>query len=130
MSFDSLFANPKGRTSRGQFLGALVVLLAAAAFYWFLVKGRNGQWVFVTLLFPALMLHAGRLHDMGRSAWWLIAPGALLVAAAAIWLGLVSPGAQVAAATPLAALVVSAAFVLWGALGKGQADANRFGAPA
>jgi uncharacterized membrane protein YhaH (DUF805 family) len=128
MNFDTLFVNPKGRTSRGQFIGAVVTLLAAFAFYYFLVPGRNSQWVQLTLLFPAIVLHARRLHDMGRSAWPLLVPAALIIATA--WLYLFAPGAQAKGVVAVAALVVSAGFVLWGLIGEGQAEANRFGKPA
>jgi uncharacterized membrane protein YhaH (DUF805 family) len=129
MSFDFLFVNPNGRTSRGQFVPALITLLAVVAFYAFLVTGRNATWCLVALLFPAFILHARRLHDMGHTAWLLLAPVVLMVAAFAIWLGIVSFGAQLDAAVPLIALAVSAGFALWGCIGSGQADANRFGAP-
>jgi uncharacterized membrane protein YhaH (DUF805 family) len=129
MNFESLFVNPNGRTSRGQFVAALITLLAVVALYAFLVKGRNGQWCLVMLLFPAVILHARRLHDMGHTAWLLLAPGVLIVAASAIWLRIVSLGAQFDAAVPLTALAVSAGFALWGCIGRGQAEANRFGAP-
>jgi uncharacterized membrane protein YhaH (DUF805 family) len=129
MSFDSLFASPNGRTSRGQFVPALITLLTVVALYVFLVRGRNAQWCVVTLLFPALMLHARRLHDMGRTAWLLLAPGVLLVATFAIWLHLVSLGDALDRAVPPTALVVSAGFVLWGCIGNGQAEANKFGSP-
>ncbi len=128
MSYESLFANPSGRTSRGDFIGALITLLAAAAFYFFLVKNRNGEWVLVTLLYPAAVLHARRLHDMGQTAWLLLIPGVLDVAAISLHMGHRSPELQPTAT--LAALVVSAGFVLWGLVGKGQRQANRFGEPA
>jgi uncharacterized membrane protein YhaH (DUF805 family) len=129
MNYQSLFANPAGRTSRGRFVGALIVLLLVAAFYYFLVKaGRNGEWVLFTLLYPAFVLHARRLHDMGRTAWLLIIPGALF--AAAIWLLMISGDARLGGPVTLSALAVSAAAALWGLIGKGQADANRFGEPA
>jgi uncharacterized membrane protein YhaH (DUF805 family) len=128
-SFDSLFVNPNGRTSRAAFAAALVTLLAVIAFYAFLVTGRTAQWCLAVLLFPGIILHARRLHDMGHTAWLLLVPGALMVAAFAIWLGLVRPGAPFDAAVPLAALAVFAGFALWGCVGAGQRDANRFGAP-
>ena len=127
MSFETSFANPKGRTSRGHFIGALIVLAAAVAFYEVLVKGLTGQWCLLVLLYPAFVLHARRLHDMGQTAWLLLLPGALI--AVAIWPHTASRGAF---ETPLslAALVVFAGFALWGCVGKGQADANKFGEPA
>jgi uncharacterized membrane protein YhaH (DUF805 family) len=128
MNFESVFVNASGRTSRGQFIGALVTLLVVVALYAYFVKGRSGQWSLLVLLFPAVVLHARRLHDMGRSAWLLLAPGALI--AAALWLRMVSLGAQVEVAVTLIAMVASAGFALWGLVGKGQAEANQFGEPA
>jgi uncharacterized membrane protein YhaH (DUF805 family) len=127
MNFDTLFVDASGRTSRGQFIGALITLLAAFAFYYFLVPGRNSQWVQLTLLFPAVVLHARRLHDMGRAAWPLIVPAALIVVTA--WLYLYIPGAQAKGIVKVAAAIVSAGFIVWGLIGKGQAEANRFGKP-
>jgi uncharacterized membrane protein YhaH (DUF805 family) len=128
MNFDTLFVNAAGRTARGQFVGALITLLAVFAFYYFLVPGRNSQWVQLVLLFPAIVLHARRLHDMGRAAWPLLVPGALIVATA--WLHLFNPGFSAKGIVTVAAVVVSAGFVIWGLIGKGQTEANRFGQPA
>ena len=127
--FDSVFANPNGRTSRGQFGPALVTLLAVVAFYALVIGGRNAQWCVVALLVPALILHARRLHDMGHTAWLLLVPAILMVLNFAIWLHLLSLGLQLDVAVPVAALVVSAAFALWGCIGKGQPASNSFGAP-
>jgi uncharacterized membrane protein YhaH (DUF805 family) len=129
MNFESLFVNPNGRTSRGHFVPALITLLAVVAFYAILVKGVTGQWCLVVVLFPGVILHARRLHDMGHTAWLLLAPAIVMVVAFAIWLHIVSVGAQLDAAVPPIALAVSAGFALWGCIGKGQAEANRFGAP-
>jgi uncharacterized membrane protein YhaH (DUF805 family) len=128
MSFDTLFVNPAGRTARGPFVGALIVLLAAVAFYAFLVTGRTAQFCMVVLILPGVVLHARRLHDMGLTAWLLIAPGALLLATA--WLHLYDAESQLVTPVSAVALVVTAGFALWGVLGKGQAGANRFGEPS
>ncbi len=127
MSYESLFADPNGRTSRGAFVGALITLLAAAALYFFLVRNRNGEWVLVTLLYPAAVLHARRLHDMGRTGWLLLIPGAIDITAIWLHMGSLRPALQ--PTLTLVALVVSAGFVLWGLVGKGQAQTNRFGEP-
>jgi hypothetical protein len=66
---------------------------------------------------------------MGHSAWLLLAPALLMIAAFAIWLHVISLGAQLDAAVPLIGLAVSAGFALWGCVGGGQPEANRFGAP-
>lgn len=119
MNFDTLFVNPRGRTSRGQFVGAVVTLVAVFAFYYFLVRaGRNGQWCQLVLLFPGIVLHARRLHDMGRSAWPLLLPAALIIATA--WLYLFVPEARAKGIVAAAALVVSAGFVVWGLVGKSR----------
>ncbi len=127
-SYETFFADPNGRTSRAGFIGALLPLLAAAALYFFLVKNRNGEWVLVTLLFPAAVLQARRLHDMGLTAWLLLIPGVL--DAAAIWLHMAGRLPEFQPAANWAAFVVSAGFVMWGLAGKGQPQANRFGEPA
>jgi len=129
MSFDVLYVNAAGRTSRGEFALALLMILAVAAFYAFLVKGRNAEWCLLMLLFPAVVLHARRLHDMGQSAWPLAIPALLTVAAFAIWLHLVNFGAMINVAVPVTATVVFAGFALWGCMGAGQPEANRFGVP-
>lgn len=128
MTFESLFVNPGGRTTRGAFIPALIVLLAVAAFYAFLPTGRTGQFCLAVLIFPYVMLHARRLHDIGLTAWLLLAPGALLVATA--WLQLYDADSPLKTPVSIGALVVSAGFTLWGVIGKGQAAANRFGEPA
>jgi uncharacterized membrane protein YhaH (DUF805 family) len=126
-SFDFLYVNPTGRTSRGQFVAALLTLLAVAAFYAFVVKGLTAHWCLLMLVFPAVILHARRLHDMGHSGWLVLLPAVLGVAAFAGWLRVLTFSAPLHAALPLVALVVAAAFALWGCIGSGQAEANRFG---
>jgi uncharacterized membrane protein YhaH (DUF805 family) len=128
-SFDFLYVNPNGRTSRGQFVAALVTLLAAAAFYAFVVTGLTAHWCLLMLVFPGAIVHARRLHDMGHSGWLVLVPAVLALAAFAGWLRILVFGAPLNTALPLAALVVSAAFALWGCMGSGQAEANRFGTP-
>ena len=124
-SFEALYVDPRGRTSRGAFIAALIPVLATAALYGVLVKGRNAEWCLVALTFPALMLHARRLHDLGQTAWLLVAPAVLL--AAMFWFRLFDPAAALARPVTLAALAVCAGFILWGLAGRGRAEANRFG---
>lgn len=116
MNFDTLFVNPNGRTARAPFTGALAVLLAAFAFYYFLVPGLTSLWCQFMLVYPALVLHARRLQDMGKSPWLLAVPAALLTAA--FCLKLQSPGSQPEDVLSWAALVVSAGYALWGLAGK------------
>ncbi|HET8699403.1 MAG TPA: DUF805 domain-containing protein [Gammaproteobacteria bacterium] len=125
MNYDTLFVDFGGRTPRSQFLGALITVLAVFAFYHFLVPGRNSQWCQLTLIFPAVVLLARRLHDMGLTAWPVVLPAALIIATA--WLYLFVPESGVKGMVSLATVIVCAAFAVWGLVGKSQAEANRFG---
>jgi uncharacterized membrane protein YhaH (DUF805 family) len=125
--WDTLFVNPKGRTSRDHFMAALIPLALVVWFY-----ARSGPdiyapWDLLVLLFPAVVLHARRLHDMGHNGWLLLAPAVLTIAAMAIWARVVTLGAQLDVAVPVAALVVFVAVALWGCIGKSQAESNSFG---
>jgi len=130
VSFDSLFATLNGRTSREQFVPALLTLIAVVVFYAVLVRGRTAQWGLLTLMIPGIILHRRRLHDMGRSAWLLLVPGVLLILAFAVWLQFLNPGAPLDIGLTWGALAVSVGYALWGCAAKGQPEANSFGAPA
>ena len=129
MNYDALFVSPRGRVSRGQFVPAVLTLLAVMLFFGFIVKGRTAQFCMLVLLYPAFMLHAKRLHDRGRSAWLLLLPLMLLKLAFAIRLRYLTLGTDADAALPAIAFAVGGAFALWGCLARGQDAANRFGAP-
>jgi uncharacterized membrane protein YhaH (DUF805 family) len=116
--YEILFVHANGRTSRAQFVPALVTFLAVVVFYAYLVKGRTAIFCLLVLLYPALILHARRLHDMGRSAWLLVVPAVLMLVAFSIWLKYASLGTRLDAVVPMAALAVSAGFALWGCLGR------------
>jgi uncharacterized membrane protein YhaH (DUF805 family) len=118
-SYEAVFANPNGRTSRADYIAALLPLIAAAALYFFLVRNRNGEWVLATLLYPAAVLLARRLHDMGYTAWLLLIPGVLDVAA--LWLHLGHLKLELQPTLALAALIVSVVFIVWALIGRGQA---------
>jgi uncharacterized membrane protein YhaH (DUF805 family)/uncharacterized membrane protein YphA (DoxX/SURF4 family) len=129
-SFNTLFVHAKGRTSRGHFLGALLPL--ALAVLWYANKGPAvdyASWGVLCLLYPAVVLHVRRLHDMGRTGWWVLVPAVLTVLAMLIWAHRISLGAQLDATVPLAALVVFVGFALWGCIARGQAETNSSGAP-
>lgn len=128
-SYFQLFVDPRGHTPRGPFIAALIALLAVAAFYQFIVTGLTAHWCMLMLVFPGVMLHARRLHDMGRSAWLLVVPTSLAIAAFAIWFHILSFGASFNEALPVVALAVGVAFMLWGCIAKGRSEPGRFGTP-
>ncbi len=130
LSWDSLFVHSKGRTAREHFIGALIPL--AIVVWWYAQASPNvyPQWSLLVLLFPASVLLARRLHDMGHSGWLLLVPAVLMVAAMMIWDHRLDLGAPLNFAMPLAALIVFVGFALWGCIGKGKTQANAFGPPA
>jgi uncharacterized membrane protein YhaH (DUF805 family) len=120
MTYDSLFVNPNGRTARGHFVPALLVLVAIVLFYAFFVTGRTATFCLLVLMYPGLTLHARRLHDMGRTAWLLLVPALLLLGAFAIWLKYASFGSGIDTLLPRIAVGVAVAFALWGVAGKSR----------
>jgi len=129
-SWNTLFVQIRGRTSRGHFLAALLPL--ALAVLWYAVKGPAvdyAPWGVLVLLYPAVVLYVRRLHDMGRSGWWMLLPAVLSVLAMFIWAHRISLGAQLDTAVPMAAFFVFVGMALWGCIARGQAESNSFGAP-
>jgi uncharacterized membrane protein YhaH (DUF805 family)/uncharacterized membrane protein YphA (DoxX/SURF4 family) len=127
-SWNTLFVHPGGRTSRGVFMAALIPLVLAVL--WYASKGAAVDyacWGVLVMLYPAVVLHVRRLHDMGRTGWWMFVPTALTVIAMGIWANRISLGGQLDAAVPLAALVVFIGVAVWGCIERGQAEANTFG---
>jgi uncharacterized membrane protein YhaH (DUF805 family)/uncharacterized membrane protein YphA (DoxX/SURF4 family) len=128
--WNTLFVQPNGRTSRGHFLAALVPL--ALAILWYAYKGPAidyASWGVLVLLYPAVVLHVRRLHDMGRTGWLMLFPAVLAAVAMGIWAHRISVGAQLDVAVPLVALVVFVGFSLWGCIARGQTESNTFGPP-
>jgi uncharacterized membrane protein YhaH (DUF805 family)/uncharacterized membrane protein YphA (DoxX/SURF4 family) len=128
-SWNTLFVNPNGRTSRGHFLAALLPLAVIVLSYTYSGPDLYAPWAVLVLLYPAVVLHVRRLHDMGRTGWLMLVPAALTVVAMGIWAERISLGTRLDVVVPLAALVVFLGFALWGCIEKGQAEPNTFGPP-
>lgn len=120
MNYDALFVNPNGRTSRAQYVPALVTVLAAIAFFGYLVTGRTAQFCMLVLLYPAFVLLSRRLQDMGYSTWLVLLPLVPMLASFAIQLGYLGLGDTIDVALQWVALVVAGAFALWGCLSQGR----------
>jgi uncharacterized membrane protein YhaH (DUF805 family)/uncharacterized membrane protein YphA (DoxX/SURF4 family) len=129
-SWNTLFVRHNGRTARGHFLAALLPL--ALGILWYAYKGPAidyASWGVLVLLYPAVVLHVRRLHDMGRTGWLILVPAVLTVLAMGIWAHRISLGTQLDVAVPLAALAVFIGFALWGCVARGQTETNTFGPP-
>jgi uncharacterized membrane protein YhaH (DUF805 family)/uncharacterized membrane protein YphA (DoxX/SURF4 family) len=128
-SWNTLFVRTNGRTSRGHFLTALLPLAVIVLSYTYSGRDLYAPWAVLVLLYPAVVLHVRRLHDMGHTGWLMLVPAALTVVAMGIWAERISLGTQLDVVVPLAALVVFLGFAVWGCIAKGQAETNTFGPP-
>ena len=129
MDWVKLLLSPQGRITRAPFwFGIMVIIIASLALR--LIPGPIGRLVSLVLLWPQICVNAKRLHDMGRTGWWLVAPILIGVAGLAIAFVMGSGGGipPQPAIAPLAVVaLVSLGFLLWLGLTPGQAGANRFG---
>lgn len=138
----SLLWSPRGRIKRSEFWLGFVIVMALSA----LTSSFPGigQLVGVVLLWPQLVIHIKRLHDIGYSGWLMLLP--FSVSAVCMTLIVLNGGEALLTATPaqLPALIASAqmrkplvffeiafavevAFLCWVGFTKGQAAANKFG---
>jgi uncharacterized membrane protein YhaH (DUF805 family)/uncharacterized membrane protein YphA (DoxX/SURF4 family) len=127
MTWNTLFVDHKGRTSREHFMAAVIPLAFVVWYYTRSGPDQYGLWGVLVLLFPAVVLHARRLHDMGHSGWLLLVPAGLTIVSMAIWDHLLDFGPQLNFGVPLATAIIFVAFALWGCIGKSQAESNSFG---
>jgi uncharacterized membrane protein YhaH (DUF805 family) len=100
------------------------------------------------LIWPQIVIHAKRLHDMGHTAWLLFAPFvisiAAFVAAAVVggagllaamqqgeWSGMwtAAGGIGLSIILVMIAFLTGIAFLLWVGLSRGQPGENRYGPP-
>lgn len=67
-NYESLFANPLSKAPAKAYPAAALVLLAAAAFYWFVVPGLNSMTGLIVLAIPAVLLVAGWVRALTAKA--------------------------------------------------------------
>jgi len=125
MDWRTLFLSPKGRIGARDFwIGFLIVMAASLVLN---LLQTAGQVLGLVLLWPQVCIHAKRLHDMGRSAWLLLAPLGFALACA---------GAGALVGTRLAfevcfglVAMFGVGFLLWVGLSSGDPAPNRYGEP-
>ena len=138
--------DPRGRSGRGDFLRVAITLfvlqLVLLGFLWGIGSEIDGLLVLPVNVLFCWMAYAAvsrRLHDLGRSAWWMpaavgiwIAAGFLVALFAALLIGphAVKPG-RPGFWLVFACLLVPPMFVaLWLHLAAGEGRPNQYGPPA
>ena len=142
MDWKHLLLGFNGRIARKPFwTGFLLVMLASLALNFIPVVGPV---LGLLTLWPQVAIHAKRLHDMGWSAWIMLAPAAVsvILAGAALAVGpkkIEAPGVITptlgalaeslggAMAVTAISFAVGIAFLLWVGLTPGKSEANRYG---
>jgi uncharacterized membrane protein YhaH (DUF805 family) len=120
MNYDALYVNPNGTTPREHYIPAMITVIAVIAFYTVIVPSLLAIWVIFTLLYPAFVLLARRVRDMGFPAWLVLVPLVLMLATFANQLGYISMGDGSANLLKWLAYAAFAAFVLWGSFGPSR----------
>ncbi|MFZ9584603.1 MAG: hypothetical protein ACO280_06555 [Pseudohongiellaceae bacterium] len=112
--FDALFVAGGGRSSRAEYVPALVTVVAALAFFHYEVTGRTATFCMLMLVYPSAVLLSRRLRDLGQPVGLLALPLLLTLASFGVELGYLSLGAGVDAVMSWLALGVAGLFLLWG----------------
>lgn len=145
MNWQALFLSGQGRIGRRDFwIGFAGVMVASLVLQFIPVIG---QLVGLVLLWPQVNINTKRLHDMGKSGWWLLAPlgvtilcaiAAVIFGGAAIFASGGGDGHRLAGgltAFGIALVFLGVAgltglgFLLWIGVTPGQPLDNRFGSP-
>jgi len=136
-------ADPRGRCDRAEFIWAAVMLVAAQVAFalglWVAnasFAGWRGVVANLVLGWLACAAISKRLHDLGRSGWWMLGGivawvvGAIAVALAiALAAGphVLETGAPGFWATFAALMVPPLGLALWLHMAEGERSANRYG---
>ena len=119
-SYDTLFINPHGRTSKAEYITALVTIVIAMAFFGLYMTGRTAEFCMLVMVYPAYVLIVRRFHDMGYSAWLLLAPLLIVLVAFDVQLGYYSMGEAMDGIINWLALAFAGAFMLWGCVAESK----------
>jgi hypothetical protein len=119
-AYDALFVNNVGTTAKTDFLPSLVALLVTIVFFDYLVGGRTADFCMLVLMYPLFTLLIRRFRDMGQHVWLLSAPLLLVLLHFDVRLGYLNLGETGSAITLWVALVITAAFIAWGAVGNSR----------
>lgn len=126
------YATFKGRARRSEFwwwqlFYCMISLLSVIPYI--------GNLIILAIALPSLAVSARRLHDIGRSAWWLLLPCSISVAVCALSFSLVSfqqsdhidSGLLIAwCIMGLAYLAVAIVFIVW-FIQDSKSEPNQYG---
>jgi len=128
-NYDALMVNNHGMTGKRHYIEAVVAVLAAWAFYAYNVPGGSGIFSAFVLMYPLFTVLIRRFRDMGQHPWLLFIPVTLMMMYFDIKLGYFSFSHNVSGASfsesvdglfNWFALIVTAGFLVWGAVGNSK----------
>jgi putative oxidoreductase len=128
-NYDALMVNNDGMTGKRHYIEAVVAVLAAWAFYAYNVPGGSGIFSAFVLMYPLFTVLIRRFRDMGQHSWLLFIPVTLMMMYFDIKLGYFSFSHNVSGASfsesvdglfNWFALIVTAGFLVWGAVGNSK----------
>ena len=122
-NYDALMVNWKGTTSQADFIPALVTIIAVYAFYYWVGVFGTVQFSILFLLFPALVLLARRLRDMGKSPALVFVALIPLLVAFGVTFNYFSLGGLDIIISWIS-LAVTAALMAWGCAGQNNSAAT------
>ncbi len=146
IDWKALFLSTRGRVGRQAFWIAFAVLIVVGIVLNLIPI--IGQLLALLLVWPYVAVGAKRLHDVGRTAWWMLAP--LLLSIGCFVAAAVAGGASFLAAFQqndnqaigqavgglgvllllvCLAILIPPGFLLWLGLDKGDEGTNRYGPP-
>lgn len=114
--YDDLFIDHRSHASRGDYVPAMISVLAVIAFYSYYVPGRSGIFSTLVLVYPLFILLIRRFRDMGQSPWLVFAPLLLVLLAFDVRLDFFSLGETGDGLINWLAILATAAVVVWGSI--------------
>ncbi len=121
--YDDLFVDHRGHTSKGDYIPALISVLAAIAFFGYFVAGRTADFCMLVLMYPLFILLTRRFRDMGQSPWLIFTPLLLVLLAFDVHLDYFSLGEIGDRWINWLAVLATAVVAVWGGIGGGKAPA-------
>lgn len=126
-----------GRKPYWAAMGVFIVIAIVPELFGSPVSDVVGGLVSLAMIYPQICILAKRLHDLGLSGWWQLAPAGALIALILIWVATMAagavPGTDAGDITlglfVLVGVVGYFGFYIWLGAARGQPQPNRWGPP-